>query len=189
MFYDVPQFIDQGTCLKCEGCCRFFEQDSLWRPKLNEVEDDYLDKKYGRSPFVGRIDESRSIVSVPIDKVEKEFDLTEGSVASYKCSFLHQGDNLCLVYNFRPLECQLYPFILLKSEDTIQVNVHLSCPYAQENLGDSTFEENINKLKDYLSSGEIVKFLFSEYFLTGDYSGCGDELKELFVIKNKIKND
>ena len=33
MFSDLPQFVPQSVCLSCDGCCRFKEEQSSWRPK------------------------------------------------------------------------------------------------------------------------------------------------------------
>ena len=30
----IKQIIPQGYCLKCQGCCRFKEADSIWAPAL-----------------------------------------------------------------------------------------------------------------------------------------------------------
>ncbi len=41
MFSDFPQLVPQKVCLSCQGCCRFKDTRSVWRPKVapEELED------------------------------------------------------------------------------------------------------------------------------------------------------
>ena len=36
MFEDFPQFVPQNICLSCQGCCRFIDEKSDWRPREPE---------------------------------------------------------------------------------------------------------------------------------------------------------
>lgn len=36
MFEDFPQFVPQKICLSCQGCCRFLDEKSDWRPRESE---------------------------------------------------------------------------------------------------------------------------------------------------------
>ena len=41
MFADLPQLVPQKICLSCQGCGRFKDARSVWRPKVapGELED------------------------------------------------------------------------------------------------------------------------------------------------------
>ena len=43
------------------------------------------------------------------------------------CFFLQMG-NHCSVYAYRPLECQLYPYVLVYKDGVLGLELHEACP-------------------------------------------------------------
>lgn len=88
----IKQFIPQEVCLKCQGCCRFKEQGSVWAPCLLDEEIlDLLDKKIPPAS----ISLDKRLVPVPAPKEQ-----------DYICPFFDTEENKCKIYEFRPLEIQ-----------------------------------------------------------------------------------
>ena len=51
-------------------------------------------------------------------------------------------DSRCKIYELRPFECQLYPFLINKREEKVFLAIDLGCPFVKENL-------ESQELKDY----------------------------------------
>src|SRR4030042_2810887 len=109
----IEQFVPQEVCLKCQGCCRFKEFDSLWAPCLMDEEIQVLlDKKIPPAS----ISMDRRIRPVPAPQQD-----------GFICAFLDPAANKCKIYEFRPLECQLYPFLITLRAKKVLLTVDLNC--------------------------------------------------------------
>ena len=141
----IKQFVPQEFCLKCQGCCRFKEFDSLWAPCLldNEIQA-LLDKKI--PPAVISMD--RRIRPVPAPQQE-----------GFICPFLGPADNKCKIYEFRPLECQLYPFLITLRAKKVILTVDLNCPYVKENINSEEFKRYADYLAVHLNSPAQIRVL------------------------------
>lgn len=141
----IKQFIPQGFCLKCQGCCRFKEADSVWAPCLLDTEiQELLDKDI--PPALISI--NRRIAPVP-----------DPAQDGFICPFLGPSDNKCKIYESRPLECQLYPFLVNLRSNKVLLTVDLNCPYAKENLKTGRFKEYTEYLAAFLNAPEQVRAL------------------------------
>ncbi|MBI3616857.1 MAG: YkgJ family cysteine cluster protein [Candidatus Omnitrophica bacterium] len=169
MFSDFPQLVPQKICLSCQGCCRFKEAQSLWRPRIaleelaaNEHKKD-LAEALGKDGYIKTVKEQ----------------------GQNRCTFLNLGTNKCGVYAGRPFECRLYPFLLTRfgKNGRVAVSVHLSCPHVQQSRYSAEFEKHAGVLKAYLSGEESARFLQNNPALVGDYSEYHDEIEELFTLE------
>jgi len=141
----LKQFIPEGYCSSCQGCCRYKEINSVWAPcLLDEEMQGLLDKK---------------IPSVAISPGRKLMLLPHPQKDSYICPFLNIQDNKCQIYDFRPFECQLYPFLINLRGRKVILTVDLNCPYIQDNLKKQEFKEYAEYLTAYLNSPKQIKIL------------------------------
>ncbi len=122
----IKQFLTQEICLSCQGCCRFHQQHSVWAPFLFDED-------------VARLQESR----VALSCIAPENSLCLSAVpeaerafvgAEFTCTFFKRKENQCGIYSLRPLECQLYPFVVNQKETKIFLGVDTQCPGIQEKL-------------------------------------------------------
>ena len=142
----IKQFVPQEFCLKCQGCCRFKEADSVWSPCLLDEEIQILlDKK------------DIPAASISIDRRIEPVANPHG--ADFICPFLNSPDNKCAIYDIRPFECQLYPFLINLREDKVLLTVDLNCPYVCEKIDSQEAREYISYLSSYLNSPEQVEML------------------------------
>lgn len=141
----IKQAIPQEYCLNCRGCCRFKEDNSVWLPCLLEEEiQDLLDKKIPP-------------VSISIDK--KIQPVLAPSGEGFICAFLDHTKNICRIYEYRPFECQLYPFLLNLRGKKVILTVDLNCPYIAEHLNSKEFKEYTDYLTAHLNSKEQTGIL------------------------------
>jgi Fe-S-cluster containining protein len=141
----IKQFIPQGFCLKCQACCRFREADSAWAPCLLDEEMQDL------------LDEDIPAVLISIDK--RIVPIPNPAQGEFICPFLNPSDNKCKIYESRPLECQLYPFLINLRGNKVFLTIDLNCPYVKENLKSEKFKEYTEYLSAFLNSPKQVRVL------------------------------
>ena len=172
----LKQFVPCEVCLKCDGCCRYKEADSIWRPKLGMKDQESLaDLITGNMVVDGQ---------GYIKSIQK--------CGGHFCQFLNGVDNTCGIYARRPFECSLYPFILSRTSDAIKVYAHLSCPYVQDHLPlavlipdirrSSDFVDYVAYLKEFFSRAQTKEFLSRNKGMFHDYSPYAPELLYLFDL-------
>ena len=141
----IKQFVPSEVCLKCKGCCRFNDMNSVWAPcLLDEDIQNLLDRDIPSA--VISID--KRLLSIPVE-----------GAATYLCPFLGSDGNKCKVYDIRPFECQLYPFLLSVRNKKINLTIDLNCPYASEMVNKKEFKDYMEYLTAYLNSPAQVELL------------------------------
>ena len=135
---DIKQLIPEGFCLKCDGCCRFTQKHSVWFPHLLKSEEKAIPKD--------------KFCAVP-DKKNNNF----------LCSFFRSDDNKCKIYESRPFECCLYPFLLNydAASGRIFLAVNTDCPFVKENLGKEEFKKYVRYLEVLFTDHNVSKLLKS----------------------------
>jgi hypothetical protein len=142
----IKQFVPSEYCLKCQGCCRFREENSVWAPCLFDEELlNFVDK------------EGIPAVSIGLDKRIHPVFNPKGE--GFICPFLNLEDNKCKAYSLRPFECQLYPFLLNLRAKKILLTVDLNCPYAKEKMHSQEFKDYIEYLNSYLNTPAQIRHL------------------------------
>ena len=142
----IKQFVPQEFCLKCQGCCRFKQANSVWSPCLLDEEiQGLLDKK------------DIPAASISIDRRIQPIANPNG--ADFICPFLSSLDNKCRIYDMRPFECQLYPFLINLRKDRVLLTVDLNCPYVCEKINSQEAKDYISYLSGYLNSPKQLKML------------------------------
>lgn len=142
----IKQLVPNDICLKCRQCCRFSAMDSVWLPCLLEEEmQDLLDKK--------------DLPAVSISLKRKIQPLPNPQGDGFICPFLDAQDNKCKIYNTRPFECQLYPFLISIRGKKVILTVDLNCPFVKDNLRTKEFKEYAEYLAQFFNSAAQLKIL------------------------------
>jgi len=81
------------------------------------------------------------------------------STQNYLCPFFAYKDNKCRVYEIRPFECRIYPFLLSLRNKKIILTLDLNCPYAAEKANTKEFKEYVEYLTGYLNSPSQIELL------------------------------
>ena len=173
MIKDLPQLVPPKVCLACDGCCRFKDEQSPWRPKIAQEEIKQI--KNGKGSLVEKVFSS--------DKPFKEgFLPTDSKSGVCHCAFFDLDKNACRIYGDHPFECQLYPFILTKHKEDVVICVHLNCPYVKQHRHTKIFEDYVSVLKQFFKRKEMLDFIKKNRILIGDYSAYLDELEYIFAL-------
>lgn len=142
----IKQFVPQEFCIKCQGCCRFKEASSVWSPCLLDEEiQELLDK-----PGI-------PAASISIDRRIQPIANPDG--VDFLCPFLKTIDNKCGIYDLRPFECQLYPFLINLRKDKVLLTVDLNCPYVYEKINTQEAKDYIIYLTGHLNSAPLLSML------------------------------
>lgn len=137
----------------------------MWLPCLMEEEiQDLLDKNI--PPATISID--RKIQPVPHPDNE-----------GFICAFFDLPQNKCKIYEYRPFECQLYPFLINLRGKKVILTVDLNCPYVKENLQTKEFKEYTDYLVNFLKCPAQLRLLKDNPQLLKTY----EDISEIIELK------
>ena len=150
----MQDFVSSSFCLKCQGCCRFLDKNSILRPVFNPIDVKTLKEK----GFDIEVDSSQRIKNLVFDH------------GLYYCPFLERKSNRCLIYLKRPFDCWLYPFLLCREGRKIYLGVHNLCPFVERNYDSSRFQNYVGYLKEFLSRKDAKRQILLNIEIIQDYS-------------------
>ena len=119
----VPQIVPESWCMKCKICCRFPDTTEVQTPAWSALEAEWAQASGGDPSWFRKIDQSPSLGP-----------RLQPCGSGFRCPAFHEQTNGCTIYDVRPLDCRIYPFVLTK--DAAQTRVLLSmdakCPYIEK---------------------------------------------------------
>ncbi len=172
MFQSFKQFVPSLVCLSCDGCCRFKETESIWQPKMSAEEINQAERN-GLARQI--LTKAVSVKGGPLQ--------TTKCGDGHCCTFFNHDDNTCRIYEHRPFECQLYPFLLTKRDSQIYLAVHLLCPFVQEHYDTPVYAQYVQYLKEFFQQTQTQLFLQRNLVLAGDYSVFQNEIEYISEIR------
>ncbi|MCM8796349.1 MAG: YkgJ family cysteine cluster protein [Candidatus Omnitrophica bacterium] len=165
----IRQFVPQEVCLSCRGCCRFSAVDSVWVPCLLEED---IQELLDRDIPPALLSLNKKIRPVPNPQQE-----------GFICAFFDIETNKCKIYDFRPFECQLYPFLINLRNNKVLLTVDLNCPYAKDKLNTPEFKQYSDYLIAYLNTPRQLRMLKDNPQVIQAY----EEVSE--IIEFKLDNE
>ena len=148
----LKQVVPESACLACEGCCRFIDPESVFTPHLTGQDIDLL--------FSAGL--ARALIN------RNRFNLV-ASKSIYCCPCFNDKKNKCNFYYSRPLECELYPFLLAKKNNKAYLALDKKCPFVNSSFIKEK-SKYIDYLREILSSKELKRLIRQTEGLLGDYS-------------------
>ena len=154
------QIIPSEVCFSCDVCCRFLEADSPLAPIFTTTETEKA-IVHGADPALFRPQADGKSAQIQL-KPHNDF---------YICPFFEPETSHCSIYPIRPLDCQLYPFALMLSEDGNEVvlGVDTLCPFGEAHLETEAFQKQIRHVIDYVESESVTAQILANWSLIGDY--------------------
>lgn len=148
----VPQIVPQEWCLKCRICCRFPDSDTekVQAPTWSPSEAQWAYEAGGEPSWFKKTDRSPSLLP-------RLHSCGEGC----RCPAFKPESNTCSIYESRPLDCRLYPFVLTKDPSGAKVLLAMDtkCPYLEEHGEDSAVAAYSIELAGYLESPTGLAYL------------------------------
>ena len=161
----IKQFVPKEACLKCQGCCRFKEINSVWSPCLLDLEIEKLLKK-NIPPSV--ISSSKRVRLIP-----------NSQQGNFVCALFNTQENICKIYSFRPFECQLYPFLINRKGKSVFLAVDLGCPFIKKILHSKEFRKYVQYLTEFINSPHQLCMLRNNPQIIQVYKGA----ENIFELK------
>ena len=148
---ELKQIVPSQTCLACDVCCRFLDSKSPFAPI-------FTDEEYGKALSSGLLENQFSITS---DGSSRQIQLYSHQ-DMFVCPAFDPKTQHCTIYRDRPLDCQIYPFMLMWSADyqSVLLVVDRLCPYTENQIQDSQFKTYIDE-----SLAKEVKHFKTKYKL------------------------
>mgnify|MGYP002346680261 CR=1 FL=1 len=162
----IKQLVLQEICLECRGCCRFREAESSWTPSLL-CEEAIAFQNKGIQPSFFSLEKKKIL---PIWNERND---------AFLCPFVEEDTYHCQIYKSRPLECQLYPFVLSSRKEKIFLSVDLHCPYMEDLRGSTEIMEYAQYLELFFSSSQRKKILHENQHLIQPYEDVLDIIELL----------
>ena len=168
----LHQIIPAEVCFSCDVCCRFLEADSPLAPIFTEAESEKVIAA-GADPALFWLQTDEKSTQIQL-KPYTDF---------YICPFFDPETNHCTIYPIRPLDCQLYPFALMRSEDGSEVvlGVDTLCPFGAEHLETEAFQRHIRDVINYIESEAVRAQITANWGIIGDYQ---DTVKIVHRLRN-----
>jgi Fe-S-cluster containining protein len=122
----LPQLVPSRVCLSCDVCCRFPEPDSPLRPYFTGEE---IRRAIARGVALAQFPDLNgcqvSVLPSPVSD-------------GYLCPAFDPVTSHCRIYDVRPLDCQIYPLMVMWNADRTQVVLgwDSKCPFLREGKGD-----------------------------------------------------
>lgn len=162
----IKQIVPQGMCLECRGCCRFREAESSWTPSLL-CEEAIAFQNKGIQPSFFSLEKKKIL---PIWNERND---------AFLCPFVEEDTYHCQIYDYRPLECALYPFLLSSRKGRIFLSADIHCPYMEEQGQSQEVKEYAQHLQHFFSSNQGKKILHENQHLIQPYEDVLDIIELL----------
>lgn len=170
------QIVPSTTCLHCDVCCRFPEQDSFLRPffTAHEIQDAVT---AGLAPDLFPTTGGAQIDLVPSPAGE-----------GYVCPAFDSATSHCRIYDVRPLDCRLYPFALMWDAERTHVVLgwDTKCPYMRE-ASSSLVGEAADAVAQWIEQDEQVATLARYPRLIGRFQEDVIPLRTLTRVTERVQ--
>ncbi|MEA2037346.1 MAG: YkgJ family cysteine cluster protein [Nanoarchaeota archaeon] len=149
-------------CQRCKGCCKFAEDETYFAPIFTKEEKEKVDANFKKY---------KSIYQIELKK--------QGNI--YVCPLL-DNDHLCTIYNMRPFDCKIWPFIFMKDQNNNLVLACFDkdlCPHV-EDMSEEEFNQLKNNTLDWIEENNIINFIKKNKDLIWPYE------EDTFIIKEIV---
>ena len=168
--------VSPRDCLACEVCCRFPESASPLAPFFsNEEAGRARAAGVGKSAFPpGRLGPGSRVLLEPWGEI-------------FRCPAFRPGRNDCSIYPVRPIDCRLYPFMLMFDRRGGKVWLGLDgyCPAAAARRHGPKFEECVARLLRMLD-GPLAAEVVEARGLVGGWMEHVEPLREVPELTRRI---
>lgn len=168
----LKQLILENSCFACQGgCCSYDRKDTIWAPF------------FMREEIAGLVDNNIVPSSVFSGTGLYNGEVARADLVKYDGVFLCPCFDIqkgkCKIYPYRPLDCQLYPFLLAQKENTAYLAAAENCPYIQKPGWSEPVEEYIRYLAGVFSSDSFLQLAKNNPGIVQDY---GQEVAYLLPL-------
>lgn len=169
----LPQLISSEICLECPVCCRFPEKQAALSPFFfpeERLQAEALQTKGSfREPAQGQASKA-GLVSCG---------------HGFACSFFNPEDHTCQVYEARPLDCAMYPAVIIRSRDhqKVLLGADTKCPALGRPSVAAKLHHYLDWIQRYLESTTLSSLIRKYPQFISEYQEEVVEVRELSLGK------
>ncbi|HTC21057.1 MAG TPA: YkgJ family cysteine cluster protein [bacterium] len=169
----LPQLIPSEICLECPVCCRFPEKQAALSPF-------FFPEERSQAEFIQSRGSFRQAAKGQASKAQ----LVECG-HGFACSFFNPEDHTCQVYEARPLDCSMYPAVIMHSEDhrKVMVGADTKCPALERPHVAARLKHYLDSIQRYLESTTLSSLIRKYPQFISEFQEEVVEVRELSLGK------
>jgi uncharacterized protein len=173
MVPQLPQLIASEVCLECPVCCRFPEKQATLSPFFFPEE-----RKQAESLKL-----KGSFREAAVGKASKAKLVACGH--GFACSFFNPEDHTCQTYEARPLDCSMYPAVVMESRDRQKVflGADTKCPALKRPEIAAKLQQYLNWIQRYLETTTLSSLIRKYPQFISEFQEEVVEVRELSLGK------
>jgi Fe-S-cluster containining protein len=169
----LPQLIPSEICLECPVCCRFPEKQASLSPFFFPEERNQAQSIKSKGSF-------------------RESALSAASKAElvacghgFACSFFNPEDHTCQTYEARPLDCSMYPAVVMESKDhqKVLLGADTKCPALSRPSVTAKLQKYLDSIQRYLESTTLSSLIRKYPQFISEFQEEVVEVRELSLGK------
>lgn len=160
----------KSTCESCGSCCKFEKAHAYFAPIFTKEEVEQLNLGNTFEKF---------FMPVKDGSVFQPKLVPAGEYVA--CPFLNQKNGLCEIYNFRPVDCRVWPMFVIKGKNEKPT---LVCFEKDEdcnllkNMSDKEYDLFVKKLEKWFDEEKLAEIYKKYPAAVWDYTDT-----DIFIIK------
>ena len=173
MLPPLSQLIPSEICLECPVCCRFPEKQAALSPFFFPQERQAVDSIESRGFFREAAKGAASKAGLVV------------CGHGFACSFFNPGDHTCQIYEARPLDCSMYPAVIMRSEDhqKVLLGADTKCPALSRPSVTARLKNYLDGIQRYLESTTLSSLIRKYPSFIGEFQEEVVEVRELSLGK------
>jgi uncharacterized protein len=168
-----PQLIPSEVCLECPVCCRFPERQAALSPFFFPEERTQAEGLKRQGSF----------------RVEAPGQASKAALVKcghgYACSFFDPADHTCRVYEARPLDCSMYPAVIMHGKDhgKVFLGADTKCPALARPSVAAKLQNYLDWIQRYLESTTLSSLIRKYPQFISEFQEEVVEVRELSLGK------
>ncbi len=173
MISQPPQLVPSEICLECPVCCRFPEKKAALSPFFFPAERQSVDGL----PVSGSFQEKTKGLPSKAELVKCGH--------GFACSFFNPGDHTCRIYEARPLDCAMYPAVVMESRDhrNVLLGADTKCPALSRSEVSAKLKNYLDWIQRYMESTDLSSLIRKHPQFISVYQEEVVEVRELSLGK------
>jgi len=173
MVPQLPQLIASEVCLECPVCCRFPEKQATLSPFFFPEERTQAESLKSKGSF-------REAAKGGASKAKL---VACGN--GFACSFFNPEDHTCQVYEARPLDCSMYPAVIMESSDhqKVLLGADTKCPALKRPDVAAKLQQYLNWIQRYLETTTLSSLIRKYPQFISEFQEEVVEVRELSLGK------
>jgi Fe-S-cluster containining protein len=152
----MRQIVHHEQCKRCRECCRFRANRQDFAPIFTVEELQAIREVRESLPEFLPFKETTNVYQIRLKEAEHS-----DPAYPYVCPFLDEENYQCTIYDVRPFDCRIWPFIVLKNDEgkiSLQHFTGNACLALQE-VSPEDFREYEAYMEKLVSSSSFLEFL------------------------------